>query len=367
MKKRFILLLLIALVFVIALILLQIGKNTPQSSETNDPHRQLSKKTNLNKKRSRHDKKILETFRNAQKDSKTYIKRKQIIRAGWGAEKGQMGRLRAQESNPEGPMSLALNRKGQLSLLDQVNGRIERFDQNGKLLSDFPIGTTTAQDVLITPDDTTLVLDRLAKDPVVKRFDTNGNPLGEISLARNSISNKGDISGIFSDKNGIYIEVGHHKVIRISDADGNSVSTDEEIPGRPTRDGSLAIRAGILNKQEGKVYVHAHSYQNVLAWEKAYRLAGPIRYILMLDSDLLQHIYLAAEIQDITQAEASFKTMVIRLDQKTGTLSGQLILPSSLEQASECFKPLSVGDDGTIYQILHQEEGTVVYAYRFEN
>jgi hypothetical protein len=291
---------------------------------------------------------------------------KQLITGKWGAERGQFGRLKARESNPEGPMSVAVGKKGAIVVLDQVNRRLQRYGPDGKLLSTQRIPTETAQDITIDPNGNALVLDRLGKDPKIHVFDPSGNAKGTIPFTGEQVSEPGGVSGVFADADGVYVEVGHDQLVRVADGNGNPVSTQDTVPGRPTRDGRLYIKAGMLDKAAGRVYVQAHDKAQKLAWEAALNLGGAVVHILLLDSDKAGNVYLGAEVEETPAPQATYKTVVARLEGQAGKLSGQLILPPTTGEATESFRPLTVDDKGTIYHMVHTPSGPILTSYTFE-
>lgn len=289
-----------------------------------------------------------------------------LIKGKWGAERGQFGRLKARESNPEGPMSFAVGKKGALVVLDQVNQRLQRFTPEGQLLSTQRIPTPTAQDLLIDDNGNALVLDRLGKDPKIHVYDASGNPKGTIPFTGDHVGEPGGVSGVFADADGVYVEVGHDKLVRVADGNGNPVSTRDTVPGRPTRDGRLYIKAGMLDKAAGRVYVQAHDKAQKLAWEAALNLGGAVVHILLLDSDKAGNVYLGAEVEETPAPQATYKTVVARLEGQQGKLTGQLILPPTTSDPTESFRPLTVGDDGTVYHLVHTVNGPTLTSYTFE-
>src|SRR5437879_4714919 len=60
------------------------------------------------------------------------------IQIAWGAGAGALGRSAASESSPEAPMALAVARSGEVLVLDQINGRIARWDASGAPLPAWP-------------------------------------------------------------------------------------------------------------------------------------------------------------------------------------------------------------------------------------
>lgn len=263
-------------------------------------------------------------------------------------------------------MSFAIDRRGNAVVLDQVNRRLQRFDRDGRFLSAQTIETATAQDIALDEYGRALVLDRLGRDPAITIYDDSGKKVGAIPLASETIGRPGGISGVFADGDGIYVEVGHDKVVRVADGAGQPISTEDTVPGRPTRDGKLFIKAGMLDKSAGRLYVQAHGKDHKLVWETALDLGAAILHILLLDSDKAGNVYIGVEAQDAPGQPPTYKTPVARLEGTKGKLTGQMILPPTTADPSESFRPLSVGDDGTIYHLVHGANGPTITSYRFE-
>src|SRR5262249_10313436 len=96
------------------------------------------------------------------------------VDARWGKAAGELGHKLGEESAPEGPMSLAVGRKGDLWVLDQVNGRVQHFDAKGKPVGSVAVAETT-QDIALGPRGELYTLDRLGKSEVVA-YDAAGRP-----------------------------------------------------------------------------------------------------------------------------------------------------------------------------------------------
>ncbi|MCA9669279.1 MAG: hypothetical protein KC503_26975 [Myxococcales bacterium] len=300
-----------------------------------------------------------------------------VVKAPWGSGAGALGRRRAHESNPESPMSVAIDRQGRVAVLDQVNGRLTRYDRSGRQVGSVALDTTTAQDVSFDADGRALVLDRHTRRDV-QIFDADGKRVGSVPLVGGKVSEAGTVSGVFSDADGIYVEVGNDQVVRVADSAGQPTGGQETIPGRPTRDGKLVVRAGIVQRDSGRVYVQAHERQrskpgqgmlaHALVWETPLRLAAPVIEILMLDSDRQGNVYLAVEIgrrDEATNRMVDQATIVVKLDGKRGALVGDLRLPSTLANPAETFRPLAVTDAGEVVQMLASSEGVTVRRYQF--
>lgn len=288
-----------------------------------------------------------------------------VLRGGWGGGPGQFGRVEAPESNPEAPMALTLDPAGNLLVLDQANRRIQRFDPRGQLLGSLPLATVTAQD-LVADGEGIAVLDRLGQ-PGVYRMGPDGSPRGRLPVVGGKIHEGGAITGLFSDADGLYVEQGHDDLVRVADAQGQAAGLQETIPGRPSRDGKLFLKAGVIEKQVGRVYVQAHDTSLKLAWETPLGLGRPLLHLLLLDSDSAGNVYLAGEVgqeDPATHDYVDLATLVVRLDDG-GRLSGVLELPPSTTDAAETFRPLAVAADGTVYHMVPSQAGLTVTAYRF--
>ena len=293
---------------------------------------------------------------------------RELLRATWGSGPGQVGRRGGRESNPEGPMGLAVDSLGNLLVLDQVNGRVKRFGPRGEVLSSLGLNSKTGQDLLVDPLGRTLVLDRLGKNPGIEVHEPGGGPPRTVPITGGLIKEGGGITGLFADGDGVYVEDQHDDLVRVADNEGNAVAASKTIPGRPTRDGKLYLKAGIIDRASGRLYVQAHRKDGALAWETPVTLTLPVLHILLLGSDLQGNAYLGAEVgveDPATQNLTDLATVVVRLD-SAGQVTGTLTLPPTTTDPAETFRPLIVGTDGTIYHMVVGSKGIVVRVYRFQ-
>lgn len=211
---------------------------------------------------------------------------------GWGGEDGQLGRHRPDEANPEGPMSVASDGHGGALVLDQVNGRVTHVDATGKRIGTFKVPSRGAQDVATAEDGTVAVLDRLGtKD--VKLFDEHGAPRGVLTLEGKGIKESGAVTGVFTDGNKVYAETEHGPLTLLGTTDG--VAGDRtQIPGRPSRDGTSYLSAGITNATDGRLWVSAITRAtNQHRFTRELKMGTPVPSLLLLDSDKTGMIYLA--------------------------------------------------------------------------
>ena len=287
-----------------------------------------------------------------------------VVQGSWGGGLGQFGRKKAAESSPEGPMGLSVAPDGSVLIVDQVTRRIERY-RDGKPVSTTPIGGDTVQDLALLPEGRLAVLDRFV-DKGVQIYESDGRLLNDVVLGGQT--ELGSLTGVFADASGVYVEREHGLVLRIADASGNRVTGERELPGRPSRDGQLVISAALLERQSGQFLVRAiDRVKGSPVWERVIQLPTPILHMVMLDSDKQGRIYAAAVTALEEQVppyrltdEALFAVQLGR----DGSERGRLKLPP-LHGSDETFRPVSVGDDGSLYVMRSSESGLTVTRYVF--
>ncbi|MGZ3443631.1 MAG: hypothetical protein ACXVDD_29110, partial [Polyangia bacterium] len=103
-----------------------------------------------------------------------------VLSASWGGGNGQLGRRSDPESMTEGPMSLVVDAGG-VTILDNVNRRVARFDTHGRTLPPIALDTDAAQD-RARARDRIAVLDRL-HDKRVPLYDNDGSARATLPLA----------------------------------------------------------------------------------------------------------------------------------------------------------------------------------------
>jgi len=261
-------------------------------------------------------------------------------------------------------MALAIAR-GEIAIVDQVNRRVQRF-KDGKVSAILSIGGDTVQDLALFGDKTVL-LDRLA-DRNVQIYDREGKLENESQLVGKGIQEGGTVTGLFTDDDGIYVERSHDVVVRIADARGAADPARPELPGRPTRDGRLWISAQLLDRSSGVVAVRAIDRQSGQpAWQSEVPTNAPIQSLVMLDSDRNGMVYIAADVGTESPTPpysiADESIQVTRLG-TNGVQRGTLTLPP-LSSADETFRPLTVDDDGNLYEMSATDSGLQVTRYTF--
>src|SRR5262249_21350777 len=123
------------------------------------------------------------------------------LEARWGNGAAELGHKLGEEA-PEGPMSLAVGKKGDLWVLDQVNSRVQHFDAAGKLAGSIPVAETT-QDLALGPHGELYTLDRIGKSEVIA-YDAAGRALARDAGGGGPLHEGGAGPRAFLDRGGGY-------------------------------------------------------------------------------------------------------------------------------------------------------------------
>ena len=255
-----------------------------------------------------------------------------VFFSSWGGStRDQLGHDRPLEGNPTGPMSLAHDARGRVYVLDQVNGRIVRHGVDGKAEASSDLRLRNAQDLAVAADGSMAVLDRLG-DKAIAFYDKDGALRGQLPLEGEGVEETGLLTGVFIDGKDVYVEREHGTLVNIGDTAGNPAEPRKEIPGRPTRDGTGFLNAGITDAAAGRAWIALidrstgeHRFTREL------RLKAEIRSIRLLDSDKAGTIYLATEMH---QEPAEDWILLQCLDALKGIPTGSARLPANMTNAA---------------------------------
>ena len=250
-------------------------------------------------------------------------------------------------------MSLSVAKDGQLYVLDQINGRVQRFRRDGTPAGEIKVGSDTVQDMAVDSKGNVIALDRLA-DRDLSIFGPDGQAKTRLPVVGGPITEGGGVTGLYTDDSGIWLGREHAEIVRVADADGNADSKRPTEPGPPTRDGRFFLWARLADQQSVLLRIYDHDAQ--IVWSRAINFGRPLLHLITVDSDLRGHVYAAGLAQDAT--------IVLRLLENNGADAGSLLLPAD-PGIIENFRGLTVGDDGTIYQMLASDSGVTVTAYSF--
>lgn len=288
----------------------------------------------------------------------------ELARFGWGNGEGNLGRSRPDEANPEAPMSLTVDALGNVWILDQVNERLVKLDRNGKPAGTLPLPVQGAQDVVITPDGTALVMDRLI-DKSIALIGPDGKPRGELPIVGKGLEEGGASTGLFSDGESVYVEREHGDSVRIGSTNGTADKDRPEVPGRPAQDGKTFLTANMVDGPSGTVMVTAiERPSQAHRFTRSLSLGVPVIGLNALDTDRGGVIYLGT----ITEQPAStperplFGITLLCLDPLDGRPVGMTRFPANTG-AEETFREMTVLPEGGVLFLERTENGSRVVRY----
>lgn len=281
------------------------------------------------------------------------------VAMAWGTGKGELGKIERKEGNAEAPMSLVVGKDGTTWVLDQVNNRIVRFDKSGAPLEPIPLSLKAPQELAIGKDGTVAVLDRLVDKQVVI-LGPDGKPRGTLTLEGKGIDEGGGVSGLFIDGDKVYVEREHETVLRLGDTSGKPDPKRDEVPGRPTRDGSAWIRAWMGEIPGQKVFVASRARDTEEnRFTRQINATMSLSAILLLDSDLAGVIYLGAlgsAVDDKGTTVGEPQIVLYCLEPLHGAVIGSTSVPASLDP-HETFRELAVADEGGVLYLQRDTKG----------
>lgn len=278
----------------------------------------------------------------------------------WGSDKNSLGRIRPDEGNPEGPMAFRVTEKGDLIVLDQVNGRIQVY-RDGQPIRSIPIPANTYHDFALGADGRIAALDRFSRDEVVF-LSESGRAEGRVRLLGPEIPEGGLATGIFSRPDGTWVEVEHDRLVRVADSQGRPIEDRSVMPGRPSADGRWLLRALREGPNAAVVLVRPmDSPDGVPVLLARVEFPLPVLQLTALESDSAGRVYLAAAIARFDESDPArvleeYEPVVVLSPE--GTELGRAVFPPRT-LPEETLVPVRVAPDGVIYQMAFTESGVV--------
>lgn len=276
-----------------------------------------------------------------------------FVTAVWGGGPGALGRDRPDEASPSGPMSFVVDGRRRMWVLDQINGRVVRYGSDGSVERALAIAHETSQDIAVAEDGTLAILDRFRSEQVALH-DQTGAFVGSLPLAGEGIETAGHVTGIFIDGTSVYAESEHGPLVLLGSTSGEPASPRKEIPGRPSRDGTFYVKAGIVSAELGRAYVavndrpsEEHRFTRELA------MGSPIQSLVLLETDMDGTIYFGAE---LVANEPETEVLIVCLDPGTGEVEGAVTVPAN-DMPEESFRDFVVEPSGGVVYALRTEAG----------
>lgn len=285
--------------------------------------------------------------------------REVFARASWGSGRGQLGRSQPEEANPEAPMSLAEGADGTVIVLDQVNRRLVRYDQNGEEAGTSPLTMSEPQDIATAADGTAAVLDRLV-DRTVTILSPDGRTVGTLPIEGEGIPEAGGVTAVMVDGDDVYVERENGPLVRIGDLLARPAEDRGEIPGRPTRDGLSYILAGLIEAPAGRFFVSSierSSREHRFTRELMVPLI--LRQILLLDTDNAGIIYVAVAGTPYGAEEEVEEVRLLCLMPNDGSTINGAVLPANTDPEETMREMIVLATGGVLFS-MRSDEGVTI-------
>lgn len=152
-----------------------------------------------------------------------------VLHATWGNKLDQLGHDLPVEAAPLGPTSFVVAKDGTTHVLDAVNSRIVVY-QRDKAVRTLALAQDTFQDLDFHGDGYVL-LDPFTAGSLAFT-DGQGRILHEVPLVGQGVPEPGLVTGVFDRADGVWVEVGHDYLMRLTDASGAPLETRVRAEGR---------------------------------------------------------------------------------------------------------------------------------------
>jgi hypothetical protein len=238
------------------------------------------------------------------------------------------------------------------------------LDKSGKQIGTVPLTVQQGQDVVVGPDGTVMVLDRLV-DKAVSITGADGKPIGELPLIGKGLEEGGASTGVFVDGNDVVVEREHGDSVRIGSTSGEASKERPEVPGRPAGDGRTYLTAGIVDAASGTVMVTAIDREpQAHRFTRQFSVGQPVIALNALDADRSGIIYLGTilELPGSTAEQPVFGIAVLCLDPLDGRPLGQTRFAANT-MPEETFRELTVLPEGGVLFMERTPAGPRVVRY----
>jgi hypothetical protein len=294
-----------------------------------------------------------------------------VFKTAWGSGETELNHLIPQEASPEGPMSFVIDSSGNIFVLDQINKRVQVYDKTGKHIKTIPIPAVTFTDIAIGASGNLFLLDQYVYEMVVL-IDDKGNILKKINLIGKFITETGSISEIYSREDGLWVTNGN-SMVWLCDASGEPYKDRQIAPGRFSQDDKSLLKTKVI----GEITATVSRNKLTKSSTGTYNISGkdtytiyfdiPILFIRMVDTDKNGNIYLVVELWEKSIDEGppysieNSHEIVVVLD-SNGREKKRIYMPVTSE-AEDVNRSHHVTPDGSIYQLVIEEEGATMWRY----
>jgi hypothetical protein len=275
-----------------------------------------------------------------------------VVTTTWGAAEGQLGHNVPEEGLPEGPKSFAVDAHSIIHVLDQENGRIQKF-KGGASAGVVALPTRPFDDIEL--DGKGYVLLDAHSEPALVFVDATGNVTNEVPLAGDEIPEPSLITAIVRNGDGLYVEIEDDYLVHVTDASGAAVE-QSVVPGQAI-DGSAAMKIeSVDDKRVGLFRIGLPDGEPTPLTELSFteRVAERSLFAPAGGGGLLLAVRLEQEQLDPETPPVSQSALVVL--EPNGTERHRVDLPQS-DAVDDVFRSVRRGDDGNVYVMKISDAG----------
>ncbi len=298
-------------------------------------------------------------------------KREVVFKTSWGAGPDRLGRRRENVYSYSVPQGFTLDDSGNIFILDQINKRIQVFDNDGRYLKAIPLPNSQFYDI-DTGQSGNLFLLSKGLDPVTLKgtgsvilIDESGKELKRIGLIGKGIQNINAANSIYRSRDGLWTDI-YSDLVRICDAFGNE--EDDRLilkkAGKITSDEKYLFR---VMEWQGKTITFGRRLRNESDIKKySVDFMDPMFGAAVLDTDNNGSMYMVAtrlvEENGPPYGVEDYHQILVVMDGDGGE-KRRIYMPVST-WGLDNHRPYRVTRDGIIYRLVFDDTGAVMWRYK---
>ena len=283
-----------------------------------------------------------------------------VFSSTFGSEEGQVAADFPEEAESSCPNSFVVDEKsGKIYILDQLNDRIQLFKDNTFIKTIPTPNSYYLSDLALTPDGNLVVLEK--QQGKIYYLKNNGEVTREVEIAGDFIESGGDVEGIYSREDGIWLSVfGNEEYdyqVHITDAAGQPLSKRKKVDGILSPDGNTLLKA-IIGFHGNSIKVTASSINGKKKWTKTVSCGHECLYVdLAMDKNGNTYVAL-----NMIRGEKQGQQKMVILD-PTGKETRKIVLRMQ-SGSTYPFKCIRVTPSAEIYQFEITEETATIRKYK---
>jgi hypothetical protein len=280
---------------------------------------------------------------------------KTVVSVGWGASLGELGRNVQEEGLPEGPKTFAVDAGGVIHVLDQENGRIQKF-AGGKVIGTADLPPRPFDDIEIAAKGYALL--DVHSSPAIVFVDEAGLPKSEVALESDEIPEPSLVTALVRATDGYYVEVSDDYLVRVTDANEAAVEPTL-LPGQVLSNGTV-LKAERDDARHVSVFrIGMPDGEPTLLAELAFPEDLGVRTLFTTTpaGNVLLATHTTPEQVDPEQPPTEKHVLVSIAS--NGKESYRFELPVG-DGVVDVFRPVRRGDDGNVYVMKTSESGTEI-------